>query len=135
MKGSEYCEETTLHGFQYLRKPGIFNKLLWLIIIMGCFSVAIYFGISNTLEYLNVRIFLVTIIVFSINDILARSNDVHLGYNSAFRRCDISFSYNLQCKPGKQIIASSVTSHLTSILLSKDEAEFTGESLSAVTPI
>lgn len=58
IKGSEYCEETTLHGFQYLRKPGIFNKLLWLVTITGCFSVAAYFGISNTLDYLNVRIFL-----------------------------------------------------------------------------
>ena len=56
LKGSEYCEETTLHGFQYLRKPGIFNKLVWLVIITGCFSVAAYFGIDNTLDYLNVRL-------------------------------------------------------------------------------
>ena len=55
IQGTQYCEETTLHGFQYLTKPGYVTKVFWLCVITTCFSLAVYFGIfQNYLEYIGV---------------------------------------------------------------------------------
>ena len=34
--GALYCDETTLHGFHYLVRPGLVSKLLWALTIVAC---------------------------------------------------------------------------------------------------
>ena len=51
--GIRYCEETTLHGFRYLTKPGVYSKLVWLVTVLTSVLVALYYGIYyNTTEFL-----------------------------------------------------------------------------------
>ena len=84
-----HLQQTSVVGYHYgLLQCG---RLFWDIEHSGLFKCQ---NISFTV-----------IIVFSKN-ILARSDDVHLRYHRAFRWCDISFSYNLQCEPGKQSMES-----------------------------
>ena len=55
IQGSQYCQETTLHGFQYLTKPGYLTKIFWLCVIVSCFALVIYMGIyNNYMEYMKV---------------------------------------------------------------------------------
>ena len=52
----QYCNQTTLHGFQYLTTTGIIGKIFWLCIIAVCFCFATYYGVYlNITEYLNVN--------------------------------------------------------------------------------
>jgi len=52
-QGAKYCEETTLHGFQYLRTPGIVWKILWCIAVLTAVCTSVGFLASNWSEYLN----------------------------------------------------------------------------------
>ena len=54
MQGVQYCNETTLHGFQYLTHPGIFTKLVWLVVVGACQAGSIYFFFQNLNVYLQV---------------------------------------------------------------------------------
>ena len=56
-QGAKYCEETTLHGFQYLRTPGIVWKILWCIAVLTAVCTSVGFLASNWAEYLNVKFF------------------------------------------------------------------------------
>ena len=34
--GALYCDETTLHGFHYLVRPGLVSRVLWALTIVAC---------------------------------------------------------------------------------------------------
>ena len=53
-QGAKFCEETTLHGFQYLRTPGIVWKFLWGLVVFSAVCSCIGFLVSSWSEYLSV---------------------------------------------------------------------------------
>ena len=53
-QGSKFCEETTLHGFQYLRTPGIVWKIVWGIAVFIAVCASAGFLGSSWAEYLQV---------------------------------------------------------------------------------
>ena len=55
MQGVQYCEETTLHGFQYLTHPGLATKIGWVVVVGLAIAASIYFMINNLTDYLHVR--------------------------------------------------------------------------------
>ena len=55
MQGTQYCHETSLHGFQYLTKPGYLTKIFWFCVIVTCFTVVVYMGIiTNYTDHMTV---------------------------------------------------------------------------------
>ena len=75
-QGAKFCEETTLHGFQYLRTPGIVWKVLWgvAVFIVVCASVG-FLG-SNWAEYLNVSFHKNPMQLFHLV-VIGRHSDLH----------------------------------------------------------
>ena len=55
IQGVQYCEETTLHGFQYLTHPGLATKIGWVVVVGLAIAASIYFMINNLTDYLHVR--------------------------------------------------------------------------------
>ena len=53
--GSQYCEETTLHGFQYLTKRGLFSKLIWFLTIVSCLILAVILVFENIKMFREVK--------------------------------------------------------------------------------
>ena len=53
-QGAKFCEETTLHGFQYLRTPGLVWKLLWGFAVSVAVCASVGFLGSSWAEYLAV---------------------------------------------------------------------------------
>ena len=101
LSGILYFEETTLHGFRYLTKPGVFSKLVWFITILVCFLAAVILGLyQNILDFHEERfIDEFWFITFPLN-ILAKTIDNDCGYHCTSFGCFLSCSYNMQCKPG-----------------------------------
>ena len=54
-QGGKFCEETTLHGFQYLRTPGIVWRVLWVVAVAGAVATSVVCLGSSWAEYLQVR--------------------------------------------------------------------------------
>ena len=54
MQGVQYCEETTLHGFQYLTHPGVATKIGWLVVVVLSVTASVVFMVMNVKEYLQV---------------------------------------------------------------------------------
>ena len=54
MQGVQYCEETTLHGFQYLTHPGVVSKIGWLMVVLLSTAAAVAFMVLNIKEFLQV---------------------------------------------------------------------------------
>ena len=53
-QGRKFCEETTLHGFQYLITPGIVWKCSWGIAVFAAVCTSVGFLGSSWDEYLQV---------------------------------------------------------------------------------
>jgi len=51
-QGGKFCEETTLHGFQYLRTPGIVWRVLWVVAVAGAVVTSVVCLGSSWAEYL-----------------------------------------------------------------------------------
>ena len=49
-KGEVYCSETTLHGFQYLPRPGLFSHILWVVTIIAAVTLAIVYGLVDNIN-------------------------------------------------------------------------------------
>ena len=54
MQGTQYCEETTVHGFQYLTHPGLATKTGWLLVVLLSIIASVYFMVININEFLQV---------------------------------------------------------------------------------
>ena len=53
-QGVRYCEETSLHGFQYLLHQGLCTKIFWVLIIGGAITGSFYTVITNVNNYFDV---------------------------------------------------------------------------------
>ena len=76
--GIKYCDETTLHGYRYLTKPGIFNQVIWLLVITSCSISAVYFGLyENFSAFLEACILVISCNNLNINEVylLAKTSD------------------------------------------------------------
>ena len=52
--GFKYCQETSLHGWQYIySEQGYFHKIIWLVIVLLSIVVSLLFLVDNTKAYLN----------------------------------------------------------------------------------
>ena len=53
----EFCESTSLHGYNYLiLAESLVLKILWLIVILGMTGLGIQFLVTHTHEYIKGRI-------------------------------------------------------------------------------
>ena len=75
-QGAKFCEETTLHGFQYLRTPGIVWKVLWGVAVFIAVCASVGFLGSNWAEYLNVSFHKNQMQLFHLV-VIGRHSDLH----------------------------------------------------------
>ena len=68
---TQYCEQTSVHGFQYLAQPGIFTKIGWLAVVILSIVASVYFMAINLREYFQ------QIPLTYINDTTAPLTDVY----------------------------------------------------------
>ena len=54
LKGvSAYCQQTSLHGWQYLdSEKGFLQKIFWFAIVLMVLSISIFFVVNHTQTYL-----------------------------------------------------------------------------------
>jgi hypothetical protein len=51
---SNYCQQTTLHGWQYLEtEPGLWRKIIWALVILISMVASITFMVMNIGEFVN----------------------------------------------------------------------------------
>ena len=50
-----YCQQTSLHGYQYLADPGLCSRIFWSLIILSSTVVAIGLFVSSLTSYLHSR--------------------------------------------------------------------------------
>ena len=54
MQAVEYCEQTSLHGFQYLTHRGVATKIGWLVVVILSITASVIFMTMNLKIYLQV---------------------------------------------------------------------------------
>ena len=54
MQGVQYCQETSLHGFQYLTHSGVVTKIGWLVVVALSIMGSVGFTVINLREYFQV---------------------------------------------------------------------------------
>ena len=54
MQGVQYCQETSLHGFQYLTHNGILVKICWFLVLGIVIAASVPLMIVNIKGYFNV---------------------------------------------------------------------------------
>ena len=72
----EFCESTSLHGYNYLyMTSSIILKLFWTSIILAMTGIAIHFLVKNTNEYMKSNI--VTSIESATANLTVRLKNIH----------------------------------------------------------
>ena len=92
-QGVQYCEETSLHGFQYLLHQGLCTKIFWVLIIGGAITGSFYTVITNVNNYFDV---MKTCISSRVSvSFSAKSPYLHQRHNCSLIRCLLSISCDL----------------------------------------
>ena len=52
--GADYCQQTSLHGFQYLPRAGWPGRILWSAVILAGAASSVYMSYTNIREYMTV---------------------------------------------------------------------------------
>ena len=92
--GADYCQQTSLHGFQYLPRAGWPGRILWSAVILAGAASSVYMSYTNIREYLTV-----TPEYENRNNNLLSAISIGLDrrYNCPPLRCRLSFRHCLQC--------------------------------------